>query len=114
TQLLADCQNEGVKGVNSKRVNATPDTCTGDNCVSKRDIEACTLILGHGEGWRNSDPVICGRAARGAMCGAEYGELPPSLDGFLMTDWGTNDSAERDLIQAVKVWTGQSDQAPST
>ena len=42
------------------------------------DVEACTLILGHGEGWRNSDPVICGRAARGAMCGAKY-ECPEGM-----------------------------------
>jgi hypothetical protein len=107
SSLLRDCQNQGNDAENAKRVNATPDACSGANCVSKRDVEACTLILGFGKGWRNSDPVICGRAARGAMCGAQYSELPAGLDGFIMTDW------EADLGQAVKLWTGKSTEAPS-
>jgi len=107
TQLLSDCQSQGNDAGNASRVNASADDCVGDNCVSKRDIEACTLILGKGEGWRNSDPVICGRAARGAMCGATYDALPPGLDGFIMTDW------EADLGKAVKLWSGQSNEAPS-
>jgi hypothetical protein len=103
SKLLADCEEAAKDSANAKRVNAASDQCSGDNCASPRDVEACTLIMGLGEGWRNSDPVICGRAARGALCGASYGDLPPVLDGFLMTDWN------QDIGTAIQVWAGKSD-----
>lgn len=111
TKLLEDCENATKDGATFNRVKAANDDvkcgADGSGCASQRDIEACTLIEGAGVGWRNSDPVICGRAARGAMCGAHYGALPDSLEGFIMTDW------QGDLAQAVKLWTGQTDKAPS-
>jgi hypothetical protein len=111
TQLLSDCHDAAGVAADAARVNAADDTvkcgADGSGCASARDIEACTLITNHGVGWRNSDPIICGRAARGALCGASYSALPPALDGFIMTDW------KADLGQAVKLWTGASTQAPS-
>jgi hypothetical protein len=108
TALLRDCTKATT--TNAARVNAASDEvicdADGSRCSSARDVEACTLIENNGVGWRNSDPVICGRAARGALCGASYAALPGALDGFLMTDW------KADLGQAVKLWTGQSSQAP--
>jgi hypothetical protein len=111
TQLLSDCMHAAQKADSAQRVNAASDDvkcgADGSGCASARDVEACTLIEGNGVGWRNSDPTICGRAARGALCGATYGALPNNLDGFIMTDWQGN------LGDAVKLWTGQSTTAPS-
>lgn len=106
--LLADCGGLGPQ--NAEAINAASDEkecdAAGTQCSSKRDVEACTLIFGHGEGFRNSDPVICGRAARGSLCGGKYGELSV-LDGFLMTDWNA------DLMQAAQYELGKTDKAPS-
>jgi hypothetical protein len=113
TTLLAACSASAVKPANASRINAADDTqkcgADGAGCASARDIEACTMVAedDNGVGWRNSDPNICGRAARGALCGATFSPLPPALDGFLMTDW------KADLGQAVKLWTGASKTAPS-
>jgi hypothetical protein len=106
TTLLSDCQGAAQVQKDAARVNAADDTvkCAADGtgCESPRDVEACTLITGHGVGWRNSDPIICGRAARGALCGGEYDSLPDALDGFIMTDW------KADLPTVAKVWAGKS------
>jgi hypothetical protein len=111
TALLQDCQAAAGVAADAKRVNDASDEvkCSGDGsgCASARDIEACTLIVDHGVGWRNSDPVICGRAARGALCGDSYSPLPPALEGFLMTAWDAN------VGDAASYWAGKSDKAPS-
>jgi hypothetical protein len=108
TTLLHDCTKAVTENKpNRDRVSAVKDGCNADGTSCAKDVEACTLIVGHGEGFRNSDPVICGRAARGALCGASYADLPAALDGFIMTDW------EADVGQAVAAFTGKSKTAPT-
>jgi hypothetical protein len=110
TKLISDCSEAAADPDNKARVNKADDTehcaADGSGCESARDVEACTLVTAAGVGWRNSDPIICGRAARGALCGTTYSALPNALDGFIMTDW------KADLAQAVKLWSGKSNDAP--
>jgi hypothetical protein len=112
--LVQQCGDLAKQDANAKRINAADDSlkckADGSGCVSARDVEACTLVTEAGAGWRNSDPIICSRAARGALCGADYSDAGTKfakLDGFIMTDW------KADLAQAVKLWTGASSEAPT-
>jgi hypothetical protein len=112
--LIQQCGDLAKQDANAKRINAADDSlkcgADGSGCVSARDVEACTMVNEAGAGWRNSDPIICSRAARGALCGADYSDAGTKfdkLDGFIMTDW------KADLAQAVKLWTGASKDAPT-
>lgn len=65
------------------------------NSDQQRDIAACTLLMhapNGGVGWRNSDPAICARAARGARCGYEFAEIPDAVNGFDLMGWTQRDA----------------------
>lgn len=109
TILLKDCAE--TTQYTAELINAASDevVCSADGagCYTQKDVEACITIAGNGVGWRNSDPIICGRAARATMCGAKMGALPDALDGFFITDW------EADLGKAVAMFTGRGTEPPS-
>jgi hypothetical protein len=54
----------------------------------QRDVAGCLAVRNAGLGWRNSDPMICTRAARAASeCGCSFDPVPDELMGFTFTGW---------------------------
>lgn len=110
TVLLRDCARVATEYTGELITAASDETiCSADGagCYSPKDVEACISVAGAGVGWRNSDPIICGRAARATMCGATMSEVPAALDGFFISDW------EADLGKAVTMFTGRGTEPPT-